>query len=70
MPIPTRHNFGTAYIFQRDDDGVASWSELKPLIARNAGPDDAFGYSVAISEDFAVVSAVNDGDKCNDSASD
>jgi len=48
---------GAAYVFQRDQGGANTWGEVTKLTASNAGADDLFGYSVAVSGDTAVVGA-------------
>jgi len=53
---------GAAYIFQRDQGGRGNWGEVVKLIPSDASPDDVFGWSVAISNDLAIVSAVNEND--------
>jgi len=46
---------GAAYIFERDGSG--NWAEKKILRASNAGGNDYFGSSVAISGNYAIVGA-------------
>ena len=46
---------GAAYAFQRDEGGAGNWGELKKLTASDAGFEDRFGWSVAISGDIAVI---------------
>ncbi|MCE7997171.1 MAG: T9SS type A sorting domain-containing protein [Roseivirga sp.] len=46
---------GAAYIYKRDADG--NWSEFQRLVASDAEAGDQFGFSVAISGDFAMVGA-------------
>jgi hypothetical protein len=46
---------GVAYVFERNADGI--WTEVALLRASNAGEDDAFGKSVAIDGDRAIVGA-------------
>jgi hypothetical protein len=46
---------GAAYVFERDDSG--NWQQKAYLKAPNAGTNDAFGFSVAISGDTIVVGA-------------
>ena len=53
---------GAAYIYQRDLGGGNNWGEVKKLTASDAEPVDAFGNSVAISGDTAVVGAAQEGD--------
>jgi len=48
----TRVDSGAAFVFVRDGDG---WSQQAYLKARNSGPLDGFGMSVAISGDVIVV---------------
>jgi hypothetical protein len=50
---------GSAYIFKRD--GTA-WTEQAKITASDGAIADYFGYSVAISGDYAVVGAYQDGD--------
>lgn len=50
-------NQGAAYVFVRSNN---TWSQQAQLIANDAANNDAFGWSVAISGDTAVVGAYND----------
>ena len=52
-------NSGSAYIFTRSD-GI--WSEQVKLTASDAEENDSFGFSVSISDDTAIVSALGDDD--------
>ncbi len=45
---------GSAYVFQQSDSG---WTQVAKLLAEDAGPDDYFGLSVAISGDTALVTS-------------
>jgi nucleoside-specific outer membrane channel protein Tsx len=56
---------GSAYVF----DGSAGWSEVAKLTASDGATGDQFGVSVAISGDLAVVGALFDDDKGDDSGS-
>ena len=51
---------GAAYVFQRDEGGADNWGEMKKLTASDAQAGAAFGVSVAVSGDTAVVGAYND----------
>ena len=51
---------GAAYVFQRDEGGVDNWGEVEKVIASDAQADDAFGGSVALSGDSALVGAPSD----------
>ncbi len=48
-------NSGTAYVFERNAEGV--WVERQKLMSSDAGENDYFGHSVAISGDHALVGA-------------
>ncbi|MBW2524025.1 MAG: FG-GAP repeat protein [Deltaproteobacteria bacterium] len=48
-------NSGSAYIFERGTDG--NWREHQKLTASGGGPEDSFGWSVGISQQYAVVGA-------------
>ncbi|MDH3268698.1 MAG: T9SS type A sorting domain-containing protein, partial [Ignavibacteria bacterium] len=56
---------GSAYIYKRD--GV-NWIEEQKLTASDGEPNDYFGNSVSISEDYAIVGAVYDGNSHQGSA--
>jgi hypothetical protein len=45
---------GAAYILKNNE---GTWTEVQKLVASDRDIDDRFGYSVAISGDYAVVSA-------------
>ncbi len=51
---------GSAYIFRRDGN---SWSEQQKLTASDGAASDAFGCSVSIIEDYAIVGAYGDTTK-------
>lgn len=46
---------GSAYVFQRDQDGPGLWGQVKKLTADDAATGDAFGYAVAIAGDTIIV---------------
>jgi hypothetical protein len=48
---------GAAYVFTRSG---TTWSQQAYLKASNTGPDDRFGYSVAVSVDTVVVGAIEE----------
>lgn len=49
---------GSAYIFERDGNGI--WSEVQKIVASDRGIDDKFGFSVSISGNYAIVGAYNE----------
>ena len=49
---------GSAYVFVRDG---TSWSQQAKLVATDGAEDDGFGYSVALSGDYALVGAYHYG---------
>jgi len=46
---------GSAYVFERDASG--NWLQVQKIVASDRAMSDAFGFSVAISGDYAVVGA-------------
>ena len=50
---------GSAYIFEIDTSG--NWSHKQKIVASDKGANDYFGYSVAISGNYAIVGAYNEG---------
>lgn len=54
---------GSAYVYRFDG---ATWVQEAELTAANAGPNDLFGFSVAVSGDRVVVGAYLDDDRGND----
>jgi len=48
-------NSGSAYIFKRDG---YNWEQTAKLTAPDAGAEDQFGYSVSLSNGYALISAV------------
>ena len=57
---------GSAYVFGRSG---TSWTEQAKLTASDAATSDLFGYSVALSDQIAVVGARSDDDAGTDSGS-
>ena len=53
-PLPEA---GSAYIFKNN---AGTWSQVQKIVAADRGLDDWFGYSVAISGDYAIVGAYGD----------
>ena len=51
-------NAGAAYIFQHSQGGAGNWGQVSKLTASDAQAGDAFGRSVAVSGDTAIVGAV------------
>ena len=60
-------NAGSAYVFRRT--GVNAWDAGSRLTPSDNTADDFLGRSVAVSGDFAIVSASNDDDNGSDSGS-
>ena len=54
---PTVGSAGSAYVFERNQDGTDSWGEVTKLTASDAQDLERFGRSVAISGDTVVVGA-------------
>ena len=60
------YNSGSAYIFVRHG---TSWSQQEKLIPSDGWVEDAFGYSVSVGGETAIVGAWRDDDAGNDSGS-
>ena len=58
---------GSAYVFVRDVSG--NWSQQAKLTADDGAAGDWFGISVSITEDTAVIGAINNDDKGSNSGS-
>jgi Ca2+-binding RTX toxin-like protein len=58
---------GSAYIFQ--EVGPGNWQKVAKLAASDSAGGDYFGYSVAISEDLAIVGALYGDGNVKDSGS-
>jgi len=59
-------NSGSAYIFHFDG---SNWAEEAKLTASDGAMDDAFGWSVALSGDYALIGANGDDDNGTNSGS-
>ena len=49
---------GAAYIFERNRGGPNAWGPVATLLALDGAAGDAFGWSVSISANYAIVGAV------------
>ena len=58
---------GSAYLFERD--GAGNWAQKQKLTANDGAGGERFGYSVSLSEDQALVGAVEDNDQGDESGS-
>lgn len=59
----TLNTAGSAYIFERDSDGV--WNEVSKIVASDRALSDFFGRSVAISGDYAIVGSYYEDEDVN-----
>jgi len=48
---------GAAYVFYRNQGGMDKWGEIKKLVASDGAAYDHFGYTFAISGDYAIIGA-------------
>lgn len=53
----TLSNAGSAYIFKNT---AGNWAQSNKIVASDRGGSDLFGYSVAISEDYAIAGAYSE----------
>ncbi len=51
---------GSAYLFERNQGGPNNWGEVRQLLASDGAANDAFGNSVGVSGDTAIVGAFRD----------
>ena len=56
-------NYGSAYIYDRNEGGSNNWGFVKEITDSNPANNDRFGYSVAVTGDIIVVGA--DGEDLN-----
>ena len=61
-------NSGYAYVFEKDDS-TGQWNQAAKLLASDGASDDAFGLSVSISGNTAIIGAYQDNDNGSDSGS-
>ncbi|MEM1326625.1 MAG: hypothetical protein AAGI23_11755 [Bacteroidota bacterium] len=57
---------GAAYIYKKDQGGLSNWGLVKRIVPAARDENDLFGFSVAISNEFAVVGVPyeeNEGDE-------
>lgn len=59
--IDSLEGAGSAYIYKRDNNG--NWSQTQKLVASDRDRSDAFGISVAISGNYAVIGASSEGEE-------
>ena len=62
-------DFGSAYVFERDQGGIDNWGQVTKLLDSDGAVHDFFGFSVAISGDTVVVGVGGDDDNGIDSGS-
>ncbi|MDQ6479265.1 T9SS type A sorting domain-containing protein [Dyadobacter sp. LHD-138] len=62
----TINDSGSAFIYKRDNGGANNWGIVKKITAPVRDAGDSFGYSVSISNDYAVVGANWEGEDANE----
>ena len=60
---------GSAYVFNKIQGGADNWGWVTKLAASDGASGDRFGYSVAVSGDYALVGAPEDDDNGDSSGS-
>lgn len=60
---------GSAYVFARNQGGPDNWGQVKKLLASDGSGSDAFGTSVAISGENAIIGAPTNDDNGSNSGS-
>lgn len=56
--LSSQSNKGSAYIYKR---GETYWTDEQKIVGSSVGPDDIFGWSVGISEDYAIIGTPREG---------
>ncbi len=56
---------GAAYLLKKDQGGANNWGVLKKLVAPDRASNDDFGFSVALSEEYAVIGAKDEDHDAN-----
>ena len=59
------NNTGAAYVFHKDEGGINNWGEIQKIQASDKDINDSFGISVAISGDYAISGAPQEGTSGN-----
>ena len=59
-------DFGSVYVFERDQGGAGNWGQVAKITADDAAAGDRFGWSVALNGTTALVGAYLDGDAGSD----
>jgi hypothetical protein len=60
---------GAAYVFDQDDSNPDNWNQVAKLTASDGATGDWFGQAGAITNDVAVISALQDDDRDTSSGS-
>ena len=47
------------HIFERDE--IGQWNKKQILVSNDLQTDDGFGYSIALTDDYAIVGALKEG---------
>ena len=56
-PSPVLTDTGAVYVFARNEGGADNWGQVIKLTARDGGPGDQFGYTLAVDRDIVFVGA-------------
>jgi hypothetical protein len=60
---------GSAYVFNRDQDGIDAWGQVTKIKASDSSAEKWFGNSVSISDDYAIIGAPGDNENGDGSGS-
>ncbi len=67
--LRTVSSAGSAYIYEKDQDGLNNWGFIQKLVSFDRSEQDLFGTSVAISDEYAIVgSSSEDEDELGSNA--
>jgi len=62
-------DFGSAYIFYKNEDGADNWGQITKITTSDGARKDWFGNSVSINGDYVIVGARGDDDNGDRSGS-
>ncbi|PSL28060.1 T9SS type A sorting domain-containing protein [Dyadobacter jiangsuensis] len=57
---------GAAYIFKKDQGGTGNWGQFKKIVPAIRAADDYFGFSVSISDSYAIVGAQGESEDASE----
>jgi len=63
--VGTKTDQGSAYVFERNQDGIDLWGQVTKLTAHDGEAEEQYGYHISISGDTVIVGAYLDNVSAN-----